>query len=99
MMKKYDVIEFSEDMVDGKKIIHCTNRQLVRKFVVSNYFAISNTWEIQPLTLSRLVRSIAFNFVQMNYWRFMRLMNRVGILRTPEGHIMSWKDLWFRKCP
>jgi len=65
-------------------------------FYVSREFLEINGVELRPLTITGLVKGVGKNFISMNYWRFMRLLNKIGFLDAPEAHPLSWKHWRWR---
>ena len=63
-----------------------------QRFYVSRFLAVSDVYEIRPLTFTGLMKGVMTNFITMSYWRFMYILYRGGFLNTPEAKILSWKD-------
>jgi len=93
MTKQYDIVEFKR--IDDRLV---PDHKLAKYMMVSPMFFDWPQLEIQPLTLSRFVRAVVVNFYQINIWRTVRLLWKIGFLDTMEGNkilVSDWRwDFW-----
>ena len=91
---------FSKDWSKYQEIIFSTtaggvfpSHQLAKSFLVSRRLLDIDAVEVEPLTFSRFVRAVVINFSAINYWRLIRMLWKLGFIKTKEGNQFCWKDL------
>lgn len=85
--------------LDGRVV---PNQPFPPVFFISDELFDIAAYKIRPLTFSNFIRSIARNFISMNYWRLMNLLWKLGFLNTKLAEQLSfshwnWHPLRTRK--
>ena len=91
MAKLYDTIEFVDDRLRGGIY---PDHQLAKTFLVSQVFTDMDSIEVQPLTITRLIKAICANFLRVNGWRIARVLKDIGFLNTQKGDMLQFRKDW-----
>lgn len=65
------------------------------RFFISRDLLEYDMAEVQPLTFTRLIRSIVQNFMTINWWRIKMVLYKVGFLEVKNfGEMLSIREHW-----
>ena len=84
----YDVVTMS--YVEDRII---ADHNLAKRYFVSRAMLESNSFEVQPLTLSRLIGAVVMNFGRMSTVRFYRTLRKANMLDIEQGCGPRLKDI------
>ena len=70
------------------------------KFFISQNICMSNEFLLEPLTLTRFVKSFLINLFHLNHWKLLRfLVWRCHAFEYTEGEVILWRQFKpFRWC-
>lgn len=63
-------------------------------FFVSDHIVMEMKELMEPLTVTRFVRSVARNFLRMSLYRVVMIVKRAGFLEPKEGDCLDFRKDW-----